>query len=73
MTALQPAGSTYALIICCLCHLPAGDTSIEAAMATMAGLQPLGNTLATARVMTKTPFLLKGWVYSTGGRGIFRA
>ncbi|GAB4813110.1 hypothetical protein N2152v2_000156 [Parachlorella kessleri] len=33
---------------------------IEDAMAAMAGLQPLGNTLATARVMTKAPFLLKG-------------
>ncbi len=29
-------------------------------MAAMAGLQPLGNTLDTARVKTKTPFLLKG-------------
>ena len=29
-------------------------------MAAMAGLQPLGNTLATARVVTKAPFLLKG-------------
>ena len=29
-------------------------------MAAMAGLQPLGNTLATARIVTKAPFLLKG-------------
>jgi hypothetical protein len=45
------------------CSLAAGGDSGERmgnAIAAMAGLQPLGTTLDTADVQTKTPFLIKG-------------